>query len=60
MFSARPVARGLSLALAFILTLATCDEVETADEPELRPVRSVLVEGSTAGETVTLSATVES
>jgi RND family efflux transporter MFP subunit len=60
MFSARPVARGLSLALALTLTLAACDEDETADEPELRPVRSVLVAESSAGEMVTLSGTVES
>jgi membrane fusion protein, multidrug efflux system len=40
--------------------LAACQEEEGAEAPELRPVRTVVVEESTAGETITLSGTVES
>jgi membrane fusion protein, multidrug efflux system len=57
----RTAPRSLLLALALTSALAACQEEEAADEtPELRPVRSVLVEESTAGETVTLAGTVES
>lgn len=54
-------ARGLLLAIGLATVLAACQEEEAAEEtPELRPVRSVVVEESTAGETITLSGTVES
>jgi membrane fusion protein, multidrug efflux system len=60
MFPVRPAARGLVLALGLTTALAACNE-ETGDAaPELRPVRTVVVEESTAGETVTLAGTVES
>jgi membrane fusion protein, multidrug efflux system len=56
----RPALRGLLLALGLTGALAACQEEEGAAAPELRPVRTVLVEESTAGETITLSGTVES
>ena len=56
----RPAARGTLLALGLTALLAACDDEDTAEAPELRPVRTVVVEESTAGETITLSGTVES
>jgi RND family efflux transporter MFP subunit len=60
MRSPRPALRGLLLALGLTAALAACQEEEGAAAPELRPVRTVVVEETTAGETVTLSGTVES
>lgn len=56
----RPAIRGLLLAVGLISVLAACQEEEAEETPELRPVRTVVVEESTAGETITLSGTVES
>jgi RND family efflux transporter MFP subunit len=56
----RSASRGILLALCLPLTLAACQEEEGEAAPELRPVRSVVVEVSTAGETITLAGTVES
>jgi RND family efflux transporter MFP subunit len=60
MFLARPAARGVVLALGLTAMLAACDEEDTGEVPELRPVRSAVVAETTAGETITLSGTVES
>ena len=60
MFSARPVPRSLLLVLVLSSVLAGCKEEKADEVPELRPVRTVLVEESTLGQTVTLSGTVES
>jgi RND family efflux transporter MFP subunit len=54
----RPAVRGLLLVLT--LALGACKEEEVGGTSEARPVRTVLVAESTAGETVTLSGTVES
>lgn len=60
MFPVRPAARGLFLVLALSTGLAACQE-EAADEaPELRPVRTIVVEKTEIGQSVTLSGTVES
>ena len=60
MFPVRPAARGALVALILTTALSACRD-ETKDEaPELRPVRSVLAAQSDAGETLTLSGTVES
>jgi RND family efflux transporter MFP subunit len=56
----RPALRGLLLAVGVTSALAACQEEDGAEAPELRPVRTVIVEESTAGETVTLAGTVES
>ena len=56
----RSASRGVLLALCLPLTLAACQEEEGETAPELRPVRTVVVEESTAGETITLAGTVES
>ena len=56
----RPAIRGLLLAVGLVSLLAACREEKAEETPELRPVRSVLVEESTTGETITLSGTVES
>jgi RND family efflux transporter MFP subunit len=60
MHPVRPAVRSLLLVLGLTTALAACQEEEEAEAPELRPVRSVVVAESTAGETVTLSGTVES
>lgn len=60
MLPVRAVARGLLLVLGLTAALAGCDEEESTEVSELRPVRTVIVEESTAGETITLSGTVES
>ncbi|MCX7288298.1 MAG: efflux RND transporter periplasmic adaptor subunit [Rhodobacterales bacterium] len=60
MFPVRPTARRLALALGLASLLAACQEEAADDAPELRPVRTVVVAESTAGQTVTLSGTVES
>jgi RND family efflux transporter MFP subunit len=60
MLPVRPALRGFFLALGLISALAACQEEEGAEAPELRPVRTAIVEESTGGETVTLSGTVES
>ena len=56
----RPASRGILLALGLTLTLSACREDVTTDSPELRPVRTVIVQESVSGETVALSGTVES
>ena len=60
MSAIRPAVRGVLLALGLTAALAACREEEGAGAPELRPVRSVVVQETAAGETVTLSGTVES
>lgn len=61
MSSARSASRGILLALCLTTALAGCREEDgTADTPELRPVRTVVVAESTAGDSFTLSGTVES
>ena len=60
MIPVRPALRGLLIAIGLTATLAACEEEEGAEAPELRPVRTVVVEETTAGETMTLSGTVES
>jgi membrane fusion protein, multidrug efflux system len=60
MLPVRPALRGLLLALGLTSALAACQEEEGAEAPELRPVRTTIVEESTGGETITLSGTVES
>ncbi len=60
MFSARPVARRALVTLGLVAALAGCREDEITEGAELRPVRSVIVEESEAGQTITLSGTVES
>lgn len=60
MFPVRPAIRGLIVTLGLTTALAACGDKETAQAPELRPVRTVVVEESSTGETVTLSGTVES
>lgn len=52
--------RGILLAICLTLALAACREEEDTAAPELRPVRTIIVEESTAGETITLTGTVES
>lgn len=60
MFPIRPTVYKAVLVLGLLSLLGACQE-EAADEaPELRPVRTIVVEKSTAGQTVTLSGTVES
>ncbi len=60
MSAPRPASRGMLLALGLTLLLAACDDDDGADVPELRPVRSVLVQETAAGETFAVSGTVES
>lgn len=62
MSSTRPASRGILLALCLTTALAACREEAdgTAETPELRPVRTVVVAESAGGETFTLSGTVES
>jgi RND family efflux transporter MFP subunit len=60
MLELRSASRGILLALCLPLALAACQEEEGETAPELRPVRTVVVEVSTAGETITLAGTVES
>lgn len=55
-----PTARRALLALGLVSALAGCREDEIAAEPELRPVRSVIVQETTTGQTLTVSGTVES
>ncbi len=59
MLAVRPSARIL-LVLTLAASLAACQEEDTAEAPELRPVRTVIVEETVSGETITLSGTVES
>lgn len=60
MSSARIPARGLFLVLGLTLVLAGCQEEQADEVPELRPVRTVVVDETEIGQTVTLSGTVES
>jgi RND family efflux transporter MFP subunit len=60
MLPVRPAVRGLLLAIGLTSALAACQEEKAEETPELRPVRTVVVEESTAGQTITLSGTVES
>ncbi|MBK5928612.1 efflux RND transporter periplasmic adaptor subunit [Rhodobaculum claviforme] len=53
-------ARGVLLALGLTAALSACREEEAAEAPELRPVRTVIVQETVAGQTITLSGTVES
>jgi RND family efflux transporter MFP subunit len=60
MSATRPTSRGILLELGLTAALAACREDDAAEAPELRPVRTVIVQESASGETVTLSGTVES
>jgi RND family efflux transporter MFP subunit len=60
MLQFRSVWKSVLLALCLPLTLAACQEEEGEAAPELRPVRTAVVDVSTTGETITLSGTVES
>lgn len=60
MSARRPASRGILLALGLTAALSACREDDAAEAPELRPVRTVVVQESASGETVTLSGTVES
>lgn len=60
MTSTNPPVRGIILAMALITALSACRQEEAGEEPELRPVRTVIVQETIAGDTITLSGTVES
>lgn len=60
MSAPRPALRGVLLVLGLTAVLAACKEDEAAGAPELRPVRTVIVQQTAADETIALSGTVES
>jgi RND family efflux transporter MFP subunit len=56
-----PLARwtGAGALIALTLTLTACERAEEPPPPEIRPVRVITVEESTAGETVALTGTIQ-
>jgi RND family efflux transporter MFP subunit len=60
MHAIRPAVCGVFLLVGLTAALCGCRTEEVAKAPELRPVRTVIVQETTGGETVSLSGTVES
>jgi RND family efflux transporter MFP subunit len=60
MYASRPAVCGVLFVVGLMVALSGCRGEEKAQAPELRPVRTVIVEESAGGETVSLSGTVES
>lgn len=56
----RPTSRSFVLVLGLTFILAACREDVATEAPELRPVRTVIVQETTSGQTITLSGTIES
>lgn len=55
----RPILGKALLAIGLTAALAACDQEEETGAPEIRPVRTVIVEETATGQTVTLAGTVE-